>query len=326
MRIPFAGTPHICDPLQADAVPSEEYSLPKRAARSQPDRQLPTRRTPHQSSLDGAKRTTTLEVHPLCRSWCTMQPRHLEISNAYWRFILFSVAVALILAVALTAFFIRQGPKSANLAITTNRTIIAHHTAIPTLTPTLTPTITPTLTPIPTPTQPAPIPTNPPQTNNPPISITSTITNLGGLDFQAYCLSIGDTSASLDQNNAYGWTCVTPAGNHTLVDTDAVCQWQYSNEPNVLARMVNYSDSNNWRCYSHVTNLGSINFTQYCQSLGEEASLNGSTVYNWYCLVSGHPVIIDTNAACEWQYNESDAIASVGNYFDPNGWVCYGKA
>ncbi len=178
--------------------------------------------------------------------------------------------------------------------------------------PTPTPTVGSTPTPTPSP-SPTPTPTKKP---------VSTITDLGILNFQTYCRSIGDT-ASLDTKNAYGWMCVKPSGTHVLIDADAACQQQY-NQPNVLSRLVDFSDPSNWHCYSPVKNLGSINIAQYCRSIGNSARLQGSTAYDWRCVTpSGTSVLVDTNVICSWQYSQS-ALASVSNYYDPNGWFCLG--
>jgi hypothetical protein len=155
----------------------------------------------------------------------------------------------------------------------------------------------------------------------------SPIKDLGNdLNYQGYCRSIGDTEVALDQQNAYGWTCVTPSNNHILIDTNALCQWQFM-ASNVLSRMVNYSDPYDWHCYSHVKILGNVNFQSYCQSLGESAAVDDlNNAYSWHCLASGNTSLVDVNLACRWQYNEFDAIASVSDYNNPNGWTCLGAA
>ncbi len=100
--------------------------------------------------------------------------------------------------------------------------------------------------------------------------------------------------------------------------TNAACQQEHT-QSSVLARMVEYSDIYNWHCYSHVKDVGKIDFTRYCESLQGRASLDGTPVYDWHCVLSGQSTLIDTDAACQWQYNESDALSSVSDYFDPNG-------
>jgi transcriptional regulator with XRE-family HTH domain len=189
-----------------------------------------------------------------------------------------------------------------------------------------TPTLENEASPSPTSSSRLPItPTRPPSSPIP--TAVTAMTDLGPLDIQDYCHSIGESGAILDQNNAYGWRCIEPSGNHVLVNTDQVCQWQYT-QPNILSRLVNYSNPNDWHCYSHVRRLGGVNFAGYCQFLGLKASLYGKTAYDWRCIVSSTDnwVLIDVDAACRWQYSESDALSSVANYFDPNGWICLGKA
>jgi hypothetical protein len=63
-----------------------------------------------------------------------------------------------------------------------------------------------------------------------------------------YCQSIGDSSVSLDGNNAYSWHCVTPSGQDTSIDMDAVCQWQYDVSVEIT-RLANYNDPYSWQCW-----------------------------------------------------------------------------
>jgi transcriptional regulator with XRE-family HTH domain len=194
----------------------------------------------------------------------------------------------------------------------------------PTIKPTSTTGPTPTIEPTPT-TGPTPTvgPTPTPGANLPSLARNS---DLGPLNFQGYCQASGNTGAVLDQNNASGWRCVTPSGSRLPVDTDAACQWQYK-QSDSLSRMVNFSDPNDWRCYSHVRSLGGVNFDQYCQSLGLLAHLSGQTVYDWRCSSASstdNGQLIDVNSACLQQYKGFDSMASITNYFDPNGWRCIG--
>ena len=173
----------------------------------------------------------------------------------------------------------------------------------------------------------SPTPTNSSPTSNSsntPLSKNS-ITELGSLDFQSYCTSMGNTQASLDQKNAYGWRCITASGGHVTIDVDALCRWQYSGTA-ILAVMTNSSDPDDWRCYGNAKRLGSANFADYCQSLGETARLDDTNAYGWRCLGEGEPQGINMNGLCRWQYHEPDAIARVTDAYNPNGWECLGSA
>lgn len=75
----------------------------------------------------------------------------------------------------------------------------------------------------------------------------STGTDLGGVDLNGYCQSLGDQGVSLDGSTAYDWHCVDPAGNHLSIDMDAACQWQYS-DPNAVSVLGDVNDPKSWSC------------------------------------------------------------------------------
>jgi serine/threonine protein kinase len=173
---------------------------------------------------------------------------------------------------------------------------------------------------IPTP-MPTPTPTPSPTPTRTALKILGPVNNLAG-----YCQSIGDSSASLDGDTGYSWTCVTPSGQHVGLSMTAACQWQY-NDPQAEDRLGNYFAPNSWQCFSNAQKLGLVNnLSGYCQSIGNSsASLDGNTAYNWSCVTpSGQHVGLSMTAACQWQYNNNQAIDRLGNYFDPNSWECWG--
>lgn len=74
------------------------------------------------------------------------------------------------------------------------------------------------------------------------------------------------------------------------------------------------------------TVLGGLDLYSYCLSLGySNASLDGTTAYDWHCDDSwGYLYGIDMNAACQWQYPGASAYAIMGDMNNPDSWVCYG--
>jgi eukaryotic-like serine/threonine-protein kinase len=165
------------------------------------------------------------------------------------------------------------------------------------------------------------------QTNPTPTPRVSSLKILGtASNFNGYCQSIGDSSASLDGNTAYSWHCVTPGGQHTAINMDGVCELQYS-DSRAISRMLNYNDANSWQCFTNAQKLGmASNLNGYCQSIGDNSALlNGNTAYSWVCVTpGGQHVGIWVDSACQWQYNISGAIARVADYFNPNSWECWG--
>ncbi|MER7274572.1 ricin-type beta-trefoil lectin domain protein [Dactylosporangium sp. NPDC000244] len=52
-------------------------------------------------------------------------------------------------------------------------------------------------------------------------------TQLGGVDLQGYCQSIGHAGAGLDGTTSSDWRCVTYTGSHISINMDDACQRQY---------------------------------------------------------------------------------------------------
>lgn len=167
-------------------------------------------------------------------------------------------------------------------------------------------------------------PTDTPHPPPPPV----TIKMLGGIsDWNGYCQSIGDSSASLDGSTAYSWNCVASDGQHVGLSVTAVCQWQYHNS-GALDRLADYNDpKNGWQCFTG-QELGNISdWNGYCQSIGDSSAvLDGSTAYSWNCVTSsGQHQGLSVTAVCQWQYHDSNALDRLTDYNNPNsGWQCWG--
>jgi len=71
------------------------------------------------------------------------------------------------------------------------------------------------------------------------------------------------------------------------------------------------------------TALGGVNLQGYCANAGYDgARLVGTTPADWRCYTGATDYSIDINAACDWQYNVSNAYASSTNG-DPFSWICW---
>jgi hypothetical protein len=81
---------------------------------------------------------------------------------------------------------------------------------------------------------------------------------------------------------------------------------------------------------SSIVMLGGVDLNGYCRSIGNvSASLDGPTAYDWRCVTpSGNHVGIYPNitAACHWQYSDSKAVDTMGNFYDPESWRCFTNA
>jgi hypothetical protein len=72
---------------------------------------------------------------------------------------------------------------------------------------------------------------------------------LGGVNLDGYCRSIGDVRSTLVGKTAYDWRCVTSSGGKAGIDMTKACRWQY-NDPEAIDRVSNFYDPYSWRCWS----------------------------------------------------------------------------
>ncbi|MEV6347413.1 hypothetical protein [Actinoplanes sp. NPDC051851] len=71
--------------------------------------------------------------------------------------------------------------------------------------------------------------------------------------------------------------------------------------------------------------LGGLDLGAYCRSIGySDATLTGSTAYDWHC-VSGDGALADLTfeAACQWAYSTSEAVDRIGDFTDPTSAGCW---
>jgi hypothetical protein len=112
------------------------------------------------------------------------------------------------------------------------------------------------------------------------------VVDLGTLDLNGYCRSIGFTESKLSKpqigpNYAYeNWTCVGQDQSPQLIDMGSACEWQYSDRP-VAAFPNDQNDAYSWHCFTAppcstatTTEPGLPNFAaQVCQLTAAETTI-----------------------------------------------------
>lgn len=102
-------------------------------------------------------------------------------------------------------------------------------------------------------------------------------TELGGLDLNSYCQSIGYDNAVLISDDAGGWSCERV--KLADIDVNRVCRDQYSS--NAYAHTDNEDDPFSWVCRR---DHGGLDLNQYCQSIGYDRAVLASTdAWGWRC-------------------------------------------
>jgi hypothetical protein len=70
---------------------------------------------------------------------------------------------------------------------------------------------------------------------------------LGGINMNKHCASIGFERDELIMDSALGWRCRASDGRLVSIDVDDACQRQYNN-PRAKGRSKNHNDRNSWVC------------------------------------------------------------------------------
>jgi hypothetical protein len=145
--------------------------------------------------------------------------------------------------------------------------------------------------------------------------------DLGAPNFDGYCSSIGDRTAEVTADNAYGWHCTRDTAQ--VLQISDVCGWTYGLSPNLVVGVsTNYYDANAWQCWRIHRDLGVLNVSAYCTAAGlGTAKLVADDAYGWECTGSSAPV--DTTAGCDTVYHVSDAISRFAVFADPYSWQCW---
>jgi hypothetical protein len=145
--------------------------------------------------------------------------------------------------------------------------------------------------------------------------------NLGLPNFAGYCQHIGDRTAELTAENAYGWHCtLNPA---RVLQINNVCAWTYHlSVSQVVGVSTNYSDPNAWQCWRISRDLGVLNVTAYCAAahLGT-SELVADNAYGWDC--TSPLAAVNTTVACDTVYHVSDAVSRFAVFADPYSWQCW---
>lgn len=102
-------------------------------------------------------------------------------------------------------------------------------------------------------------------------------TELGGLDLNSYCQSIGYENALLISDDAGGWRC--ERAELADIDVNRVCRDQYTSS--AYADTDNGNDPFSWICRR---DHGGLDLNQYCQSIGyDRAILASNDAWGWRC-------------------------------------------
>jgi hypothetical protein len=145
--------------------------------------------------------------------------------------------------------------------------------------------------------------------------------NLGVPNFDGYCQHIGDRTAEVTADNAYGWHCtLNPA---QVIQVGSACAWTYHlNVSQVIDVSTNYFSASAWQCWRINQDLGVLNFTTYCVDAGLGASkLVAQDAYGWEC--TANSAAIDTSAACDAVYHVNDAVSRFAVFASPYSWQCW---
>ena len=74
---------------------------------------------------------------------------------------------------------------------------------------------------------------------------------------------------------------------------------------------------------SSARDLGAPNFSSWCASQGDSATLIRQNVTGWVCVTSiGTDTDIDVTEVCIHQYNDPYAVAEYSSYSNPDSWYC----
>ncbi|MCL5047333.1 MAG: hypothetical protein M1374_00830 [Firmicutes bacterium] len=130
-------------------------------------------------------------------------------------------------------------------------------------------------------------------------------TDLGGMNLQAYCSSLGESSTLLSPVNAPDaakkWVCGSKPTN-----MNAACQWTYPHD-NAVAVVSNINNAYSWSCYvSHATANSSSTCTPSIESVGIVKPLKTQSI-----TISGH---------CLNESSDSKDVQHQLVMIDSHGW------
>ena len=71
---------------------------------------------------------------------------------------------------------------------------------------------------------------------------------LGGVDLDGYCRSLGHLRVQLDGPTAYDWHCITTIGQRVAISATGACQWSWR-QPGALDRLADFNNPYSWQCW-----------------------------------------------------------------------------
>lgn len=73
-----------------------------------------------------------------------------------------------------------------------------------------------------------------------------------------------------------------------------------------------------------ITVLGGLELGGYCRSIGyNDVVILANNAFAWKCVKGNQRVGINMTAACQWQYNNPNAIASYRDARNQSSWYCF---
>ena len=147
--------------------------------------------------------------------------------------------------------------------------------------------------------------------------------NLGGLDLNSYCQSLGYSQVTTVGTTVYDWRCVNAGGGQANIDMTNACRWQYG--PGAIDYSNNFYVATSVSCANAPTLLGGINLKWYCQLIGNtDVTTVGTTAYDWRCVkADGTLVPVSMAWACVYQYGTAITMSRFANFYSMTSWQCW---
>ncbi|WP_436774124.1 hypothetical protein [Yinghuangia sp. YIM S09857] len=152
-----------------------------------------------------------------------------------------------------------------------------------------------------------------------PAANSATVTAfLGGPDYVGFCRATGQGVAEVSGPTAYDRGCTQPHGSG--VSATEVCAWTYHTD-RLVDRIADFNDPSSIECWSVSTELGPLDFDDYCRRTGYTGAVAvNTTAYAWYC--DGKRAI-DSQAACALLYRATPAVSRFSDFHNRDSWTCH---
>jgi hypothetical protein len=150
---------------------------------------------------------------------------------------------------------------------------------------------------------------------------------LGNVQLDPYCQSLGYARAGLANSTYYGWRCLDAQGSAVAtISMQSACQWQYNNN-SVVDVTNNFYDASSAICYRINAYKGGVDVQGYCRAIGYVGvtTVGGSTAYDWSCVSSTGFLLNLTSMTrvCQWQYGFNTIVARFFNFYSTTSWQCW---